>query len=307
MSAVCDSCGSLLNADGAFCGNCGRVRTSGPARVAGPRSALIPAGAEVTHDRWESASPRTARPGPAAWESRTSATWRARPLVPDDNLAEADALAGQDLGRAWTETTGGARSGGRLGRIGVLGPAWLSAIAAVIVALTGAGFFAGRVSAPASPAAQPTKIITKTGPAAPPVSPEASAASASPSGAGSTAGNGTLLGSYSFQLTNSYSAPLGPTAPTQSQIVSGGTYDISYNGDIYPGTNEKMVSLPNGSTPTYSACTTGTVFEDSAPLTQGTTLCIIETSGRVAGVTITSIGSSSQYVVLKATLWKYVP
>jgi len=67
-----------------------------------------------------------------------------------------------------------------------------------------------------------------------------------------------------------------------------------------------MVSLPNGSTPTYSACTTGTVFEDSAPLTQGTAFCIIETSGRVAGVTITSIGNSSAYVGLNVTLWKYV-
>ncbi len=284
MSAVCDSCGSLLNVDSAFCGNCGRVRTSGPARAAGRRSALIPAGAAVTNDRWESASPRAARPGPAY------------------------ALAGQDLGGTRTGTAGSAGSRGRrLGRIGELGPAWISAIAAVIVALTGAGFFAGRVSAPASPAAQPTKIITKTVPAAPPVSPAASAASASPSGAGATAGNGTLLGSYSFQLTNGYSAPLGPTAPTQAQIASGGTYDISYNGGIYPGTNEKMVSLPNGSTPTYSACTTGTVFEDSASLTQGTAFCIIETSGRVAGVSIASIGSSSLYVVLKATVWKYVP
>ena len=52
----------------------------------------------------------------------------------------------------------------------------------------------------------------------------------------------------------------------------------------------KMISLPNGSTPTYAACTTDTVFEDSASPTQGTAFCITETSGWVAGVTVTSMG-----------------
>ena len=227
------------------------------------------------------------------------------PPTPSD-LAEATALADQAPGETRTGTADGARTATRLGRIGELGPAWLSALAAVLVALTGAGFFAGRVSAPPSPTVQPTRIITKTVPAAPPVSPASSAAPTASSGAGGAAGNGTQLGSYSFQLTNGYSAPPGPTAPTQSQIASGGTYDIQYNGEVYPGVNEEMVSLPNGSTPTYSACTTGTVFEDSAPLTQGTAFCIIETSGPVAGVTITSIGNSSAYVGLNGTLWKYV-
>ena len=141
---------------------------------------------------------------------------------------------------------GGQDNGGngrRRGRIGELGPAWISAIAAVIVALTGAGFFAGRVSAPASSGTQADRVSTTTVPTAAPVS-AGTSASASPSGAAATTGNGTLLGSYSFQLTNGYNAPLGPTAPTQSQIAAGGAYDVGYNGDLYAGDNEKMISLP---------------------------------------------------------------
>jgi hypothetical protein len=68
-----------------------------------------------------------------------------------------------------------------------------------------------------------------------------------------------------------------------------------------------MISLPAGTTPTYSACTTGTVFEDNASPAQGTSFCIIETSGRVAGVTVTSMGSSLSYAGLQVTVWKYVP
>ena len=210
----------------------------------------------------------------------------------------------QDLGEPSAGTPDSGGNGRRRGRIGELGPAWISAIAAVIVALTGAGFFAGRVSAPASSANQPNKISATTVPTAAPVS---AGATASPSGAAATAGNGTLLGSYGFQLTNGYNAPLGPTAPTQSQIAAGGAYDVGYNGDLYAGSNEKMISLPAGTTPTYSACTTGTVFEDNASPAQGTSFCIIETSGRVAGVTVTSMGSSQSYATLQVTVWKYVP
>ena len=292
MSDVCDNCGSLLNDDGSFCGTCGRVRTSSPARAAWSRPALIPAGAEATR---EAAYP----------ESRTPATWHTRPGAPGDGPTEALVLTGQAPGEGWAGTPGRGRTTTRLGRIGELGPAWLSALAAVVVALTSAGFFAGRVSATSSHATQPPKI-TKTAPTAPPVSPGGSASPAALSGAG-TAGNGTQLGSYSFQLTETYSAPLGPTAPTQSQIAAGGAYDISYNGSVNSGTNEKMVSLPNGSTPTYSACTTGTLFEESAPTAPGTAFCIIETSGRMAGVTITSVGNSSAYIGLEVTVWKYVP
>ncbi len=143
-------------------------------------------------------------------------------------------------------------------------------------------------------------------PSAPASAPAASPATASPAAA-TTAGNGTELGAYTFNLTNGYSAPLGPTAPTQAEIASGGSCDVQYNGEIYSCNQEKIISLPSGSTPTYSACTTGTIFEDEVNPTQGNVFCIIETSGQVAGVTVAAAGSSpNNYVTLTVTVWKYV-
>jgi hypothetical protein len=123
----------------------------------------------------------------------------------------------------------------------------------------------------------------------------------------STAGNGTQLGAYAFQLTNGYSAPLGATAPTQAEIASGGSCDIEYNGEIYSCNQEKIVSLPNGSTPSYSACTTGTLFVNDVDPTEGNVFCIIETSGSVAGVSVASAGSTPNYYIsVKVTVWQYV-
>jgi hypothetical protein len=66
-----------------------------------------------------------------------------------------------------------------------------------------------------------------------------------------------------------------------------------------------MISLPNGATPTYSACTAGTAFIQYAPLDKGTAFCIIETDGRVAGVELAALDSSPTSVILNATVWKY--
>jgi hypothetical protein len=196
----------------------------------------------------------------------------------------------------------------------------ITALAALIATLTGAGLVAGCSSHAASPSPTPTVIITKTVAAAPAsASAPASAAASAPasaagdpatpgaSGAAATAGNGAQVGAYSFQLTNGYAAPLGPTAPTQSQMIaagSGGSYDIAFNGDILPGSDETMIALPNGSTPTYSACTTGTAFIQYAPLDKGTAFCILETSGQVAGVVLSAVDSSPTSAILKATIWK---
>ena len=115
------------------------------------------------------------------------------------------------------------------------------------------------------------------------------------------------MGSYSFNLTASYAAPLGPTAPPQAEITAGGYCDVQYNGVIYSCNYERIVSLPSGTTPTYSACTTGTIFVSSVNATQGNVFCIIETSGRMAGVTVAAAGSSpNNYVNLKVIVWKYV-
>jgi hypothetical protein len=195
----------------------------------------------------------------------------------------------------------------RRGRLAELGPAWITAIASLIVALTGAGFFVGRASVTSNPPVSPT-ATPKTAPVASSGGSGTSAPPASPSDTASQTTAGVQLGTYSFGLTNGYDAPLGPTAPKQSQIMPanvGGSYDIGFNSSVYAGSNEKMIGLPQGSTPTYSACSTGTVFETAAsPLAQGTSFCIEETSGDIAGVTITSVGGSPLYTAFKVILWR---
>lgn len=162
---------------------------------------------------------------------------------------------------------------------------------------------AGSTSSQAAPAT-PASLS----PAASPVTSSDTSPSATSSPApASTVGNGTLEGTYSFQLTEPYSAPLGATAPTQAQIASGAACDVYYNGQITSCNSEKIVSLPNGSTPSYSACTASTLFEDSASANQGTAFCIIETSGRVAGISVAAAGNTpSYYVTLKVSVWQYV-
>ncbi len=160
-------------------------------------------------------------------------------------------------------------------------------------------------SGPAS-TGSPSAPASTGSPSAPASAPAASPATTSPAAA-TTAGNGTELGAYTFNLTNGYSAPLGPTAPTQAEIASGGSCDVQYNGEIYSCNQEKIISLPSGSTPTYSACTTGTIFADEVNPTKGNVFCIIETSGQVAGIAVAAAGSSpNNYVTLTATVWKYV-
>jgi hypothetical protein len=187
-------------------------------------------------------------------------------------------------------------------RFAELGPAWISALVAVIGLLTAGAVYVVVVHVGAS------STPTATAPPSPAVSRGGPTAGPSPTGDTGTAGNGTQLApSYLFQLTNSYSAPLGLTKPTQAQIGRGvASYDIFYYDAFQPGPGEKMLSLPNGSTPTYTACATDTVFVGSASATPGTAFCIVETTGRVAGVTVTSINGSPNYAVLKVTLWQDV-
>jgi hypothetical protein len=203
-----------------------------------------------------------------------------------------------------------AKKKGGWDRFAELGPAWITSVATLLVAVTGAGFFAGRITASSAPVIQPTEIVTKTV-TANPVSASQKAVPSTSTGVASNVDNGTKLGKYSFQLPSGYSAPLGPTAPTQSEIgASGGSYDVDWPSPLeplYPGNDEQMVGLPNGSSPTYSSCTSNTTLETAAPTDEGTAFCIIETTGRVAGVVVTlAVHSANSYVTLQVTVWKNV-
>jgi hypothetical protein len=192
-------------------------------------------------------------------------------------------------------------------------PGRLAWFATLAVALTVTGLIAGCSTASSGKSSAATKTVSSSptfsasAPASPTVSAPAPSPAASSPAPADTAGNGTEVGAYTFNLTQVYSAPLGPTAPTQSEIASGGSCDVQYNGEIYSCNSEKIISLPSGSTPTYSACTTGTIFVDGVNPTKGNAFCIIETSGQVAGVTVAGVGTSpNNYITLKVTVWKYV-
>jgi len=207
------------------------------------------------------------------------------------------------------------------GRLQGLIPGRLASVVSVTIAVAAVGLLAGCGGSSNSSGL----AATKTQAAAPTTAPAAnSGSSAAPAPAGSstapssatsspapadTAGNGTLEGSYTFDITNTYEAPLGPTAPTQANIISvstGGNCDVVYNGLLGSCNQERIIQLPNGSVPTYSACTTGTIYVPNVNAVQGTAFCIEETSGRVAGITVASVGTSSSYVSLKVIVWQYV-
>ena len=181
-----------------------------------------------------------------------------------------------------------------------LGPAWISALVAVVGLLAGGAVYVVvhvGTSSTATVPPSPSPAVSREGTTAGPTLPEDA----------STVANGTQLGSYSLPLTNATDAVLGLTAPTQAQIGQGlASYDILYYDGFAAGPGERTWSLPNGSTPTYSACTTTRIPEAGASPTQGTAFCIVETTGRIAGIKVTSISNSPNYAVLQVTLWQDV-
>ncbi|WP_169739766.1 hypothetical protein [Actinospica robiniae] len=180
---------------------------------------------------------------------------------------------------------------------------WITSIATLITALTGTGlFFIGRATAPRV-ATTPTTQVTVTPADAP------STASSS-----ATKANGTLLGTYTFQIPPYATVPLGTTQPTQAQFVQGsglGDLYLDTSGLVGPGTDfkpangNKMVVLPSGTPATYQSCSTDTGFVQNVDNTVGAVFCLIETTGRIPGVTVMSIESSQPYAsVLHVSLWQ---
>jgi len=161
-------------------------------------------------------------------------------------------------------------------------------------------------NSPAPAASSPTSSPT----AAPSASPGVSTTSA----AATTPANGTLLGSYTFTLPQYGSAPLGPAAPDQAQILGGTGRDVIWNtgaggAPLQTGGGDQMLSLPTGATPTYQACKTDTLTSDEESNNAGTAYCIIETTGEMAGVTVVSanLAQTPWYLVLHVMVWENAP
>jgi serine/threonine protein kinase len=135
-----------------------------------------------------------------------------------------------------------------------------------------------------------------------------SAGPAATAPASSGASNGTQLATYSFDLPGGYSAPLGISQPTRSAFNPADGGDIQYNGyaAIFAENNEQILDL-GGTPPTYQGCAADTVIEGQASPKAGTTFCIAETGHRMAGVTVTSVGTTqtgSSYVSLDVIIWQ---
>lgn len=217
----------------------------------------------------------------------------------------ADADKKEALRKGWSE------------RISEVGPAWITAITGLIAVLVGGGgYIAGHASAsgPTDPAPQPTATVTVAATATVTVAATATAASSAtnptqtPHTSQTIASNGSELGSYEVDLPQGYSIPLGASKPTQSQFDSSQqTGDLDYN-DVY-GTyqvlgSDKMVQLPDGTTPTYQACTGATAF--TSAINGGSlrvAFCILE-NGKIAGVEVVSQSSTTSDYSLQVTVWR---
>jgi hypothetical protein len=130
-------------------------------------------------------------------------------------------------------------------------------------------------------------------------------AATTPSAAPTTVANGMELGSYTFNLPQTYSAPLGSTKPTLSQLIQWSGGDVFYDGDITTNSADELLGLPGDPAPTYQGCSSS-IFENSADASRGTTFCVKE-NGKMAGVTVESIGTTrpyDYYLELSVTIWQ---
>ena len=195
-------------------------------------------------------------------------------------------------------------------RIGELGPAWITAIVGAIALLGGGGYAAGHASGAGDPAPQPTVTVTATVTAVATVTSPATQSQQSPHASQVATSDGMVLGSYSVDLPTGYSIPLGASKPTQSQFDSseqnGDLNDVSYlsDNDYQELGSDRMVQLPDGSTPTYQACTGGTAFTTGILAdTLGVAFCILE-NGKIAGVKVASQSSTTSDYILQVTVWR---
>ncbi|MEV5753705.1 hypothetical protein AB0L00_38295 [Actinoallomurus sp. NPDC052308] len=182
-----------------------------------------------------------------------------------------------------------------------LGPAWISAIGAALVALTGAGFFAGHATADKSKP-QPTVTVTETEAAGRVGAPQHPDGSDAPSMA-----NGAQLGTYDFTMPAGVGAPLGPKAPGQDQLVQGGTGDFYEGGEgqgFGASSGNRLFQLADGSTPTYQACRATNRLAGQVKSTPGTAFCISAT-GRMIGLRVLEASSTQPFwVKLHVTVWQ---
>jgi hypothetical protein len=121
-------------------------------------------------------------------------------------------------------------------RIGELGPAWITAIAALCAVFVGGGYAVGHEadSEAHASAPQPTVTVTVTDTATATVTAPAASSPQSHHASQVATSNGSMLGTYTVELPSGYSIPLGASKPTQSQFdsseQSGDLDDVDFEG-----------------------------------------------------------------------------
>jgi hypothetical protein len=197
-------------------------------------------------------------------------------------------------------------------RVGELGPAWITAIAALCAVFVGGGYAVGHAqdSEAHASAPQPTVTVTVTAPAAVTAAAATSPVASSPQSPHASqiaTSNGSMLGTYKVELPLGYSIPLGASKPTQSQFDSSelsGDLDATYFPTYREMGSDEMVQLPDGTTPTYRGCINSTAFTNSITGgSLGVAFCIIE-NGKIAGVEVVSQSSTTSDYILQVTVWR---
>jgi hypothetical protein len=189
----------------------------------------------------------------------------------------------------------GRPSGGR-SRWADLGPAWISAIAALVAALVAAAsFFAGRATAPASDGQRPRTTQTTASTA-----PESTVDSDGPAA-------GTVLARYTVDVAEGYGIDVAdqPQRP-RAGIPGDASLTVPTTFLIGSGDGGKLAQLGDAEEPTFQRCVANTRFTGTLNyLGRGDSFCY---SGRgfIAGVKIKDKVSSvnSNYLTLDLTVWK---
>lgn len=169
------------------------------------------------------------------------------------------------------------------------GPAWITAISALIVALTGAGFFAGRASAPqgtAPPAQTVTKTVVSTVPAR-----DDPASEAAGSDDGTYFAGNLTWGEFNLDQRE-------PKRVGSKYITSHGTVLYAYDDSA------ELAVWETDSVPSKDECANVVATDGSnqtAALVAGNRVCGQTAEGRVFRIEILGVGGSG--IRSKTTVW----
>ena len=180
-----------------------------------------------------------------------------------------------------------------------IGPAWITAIATLIIALTGTGFFIGQKSAQTGSAPSGQNAAAASGQ-------RPKKASATPSS--DTATSGVLLTRTSVTLSSNYGITFGsgPLSPQQAEGDLGFSLTALNELDFSNG----RFSVFEGSAPTYRACATDQLYisgGETESYSTGSVFCFVG-HGVVAAATISDVNTDDSspinYVKLDVIVWK---